>query len=125
MYDKDLAIDILSQIDQAALTIIKRFIPIKTVNDFTDSEYGMEKLDSICMLLIAIGESLKNLDKVSNKSLLICYPQVDWKKAIGMRDIISHHYFDVDAEVIFDVCKTKINKLSEIIKKIKKDLLES
>jgi hypothetical protein len=60
MYDKDLAIDILSQIDQAASTIIKRFIPIKTVNDFTDSEYGMEKLDSICMLLIAIGESLKN-----------------------------------------------------------------
>jgi uncharacterized protein with HEPN domain len=67
----------------------------------------------------------KNLDKVSNKSLLICYPQIDWKKAIGMRDIISHHYFDVDAEVIFDVCKTKINKLSEIIKKIKRDLLES
>ena len=125
MYDKKLAIDILSQIDQATSTIIKRFIPIKTVNDFTDSEYGMEKLDSICMLLIAIGESLKNLDKVTNKSLLICYPQVDWKKAIGMRDIISHHYFDVDAEVIFDVCKTKINKLSEIIKKIKRDLLES
>jgi len=41
----------------------------------------------------------------------------DWKKAIGMKDIISHHYFDVDAEVIFDVCKTKINKFSEIIKK--------
>ena len=85
----------------------------------------MEKLDSICMLLIAIGESLKNLDKVTNKSLLICYPQVDWKKAIGMRDIISHHYFDVDAEVIFDVCKTKISELTEIIKKIKRDLLES
>ncbi|SLM30144.1 hypothetical protein MTBBW1_2130039 [Desulfamplus magnetovallimortis] len=57
MYDKDLAIDILSQIYQATLTIIKRFSSVKTVSDFTDSEYGVEKLDSICMLLIAIGES--------------------------------------------------------------------
>jgi hypothetical protein len=57
MYDKDLAIDILSQIYQATLTIIKRFSAVKSVSDFTDSEYGVEKLDSICMLLIAIGES--------------------------------------------------------------------
>jgi hypothetical protein len=57
MYDKDLAIDILSQIYQATLTIIKRFSAVKSVSDFTDSEYGVEKLDSICMLLIAIGET--------------------------------------------------------------------
>jgi len=37
MYDKDLAIDILSQIYQATLTIIKRFSSVKTVGDFTDS----------------------------------------------------------------------------------------
>ena len=39
----------------------------------------MEKLDSLCMLLIAIGEALKNLDKTTNKSLLRQFPQVDWK----------------------------------------------
>lgn len=122
MYDKDHAIDILSQIYQATLTIIKRFSAVKSVSDFTDSEYGVEKLDSICMLLIAIGESLKNLDKVTNKSLLVDYPQIDWKKAKGMRDIICHHYFDVDAEVIYDVCDTKIDDLSEMIKKINEDL---
>ena len=122
MYDKDHAIDILSQIYQATLTIIKCFSAVKSVSDFTDSEYGVEKLDSICMQLIAIGESLKNLDKVTNKSLLVDYPQIDWKKAKGMRDIICHHYFDVDAEVIYDVCNTKIDDLSEMIKKINEDL---
>ena len=82
----------------------------------------MEKLDSICMLLIAIGEALKNLDKATNKTLLIRYPQVDWKKAKGMRDIISHHYFEADAEVIYDVCKNNIVELAQTINQIIQDI---
>ncbi len=102
MYDRELAIEILRQIYQAAQTILERFQPVKTVSDLTDSPAGMEKLDSLCMLLIAIGEALKNLDKTTNKSLLRQFPQVDWKKAKGMRDIISHHYFETDGEVIIE-----------------------
>ena len=77
MYDRELAIEILRQIYQAAQTILERFQPVKTVSDLTDSPAGMEKLDSLCMLLIAIGEALKNLDKTTNKSLLRQFPQVD------------------------------------------------
>ena len=118
MYDRELAIEILRQIYKAAQTILERFQPVKTVNDLTDSPAGMEKLDSLCMLLIAIGEALKNLDKTTNKSVLRQFPQVDWKKAKGMRDIISHHYFETDAEVIYDVCKNHIPKLAETINEI-------
>ncbi|GAG76627.1 unnamed protein product, partial [marine sediment metagenome] len=75
-----------------------------------------------CMLLIAIGESLKKLDKITDASLLPKYSQIDWKKAKGLRDIISHQYFDVNAEAIFDVCKTKIKILSDTITKIVEDL---
>ena len=118
MYDKELVLTILEQIYQASQTILKRFEPVKAVSDFTDSPAGMEKLDSICMLLIAIGEALKNLDKTTNKSMLLRYPQVDWKKAKGMRDIISHHYFETDADVIYDVCKNHIPELAQTINKI-------
>jgi uncharacterized protein with HEPN domain len=118
MYDRELVLEILRQIHEAAQTILKRFEPVKRVSDFTDFPAGAEKLDSICMLLIAIGEALKNLDKTTNKSLLPRYHQVDWKKAKGMRDIISHHYFETDAEVIYDVCKDHIPKLAQTIKKI-------
>ena len=78
----------------------------------------MEKLDAICMQLIAIGESLKNLDKVTKGVLLHQYPQIDWKKVKGLRDIISHHYFDLNAEAIFDVCGNHIEKLSHTIEGI-------
>ncbi len=81
------------------------------MNDFTDTPQGMEKLDSICMLLIAIGESLKNIDKVTDKRLFLDYPEVDWRGAKGMRDIISHHYFDIDAEEIYNVCEIKLSGL--------------
>lgn len=122
MFDRELVIEILRQIYEAAQTILKRFEAVKRVRDFTDSPSGKEKLDSICMLLIAIGEALKNLDKTTNKSLLPQYHQVDWKKAKGMRDIISHHYFETDAEVIFDVCKDHIPELAQTINKMIREL---
>jgi len=122
MYDKPLALEILNRLHQAVLTILQRFDPVKSVEDFTGSSAGMEKLDSICMLLIVIGESLKNLDKVTKGVLLPQYPQVDWKKAKGLRDIISHHYFDVDAEEIFHVCATHMEPMRKTIHQIIEEL---
>ena len=122
MYDKELVVEVLGQIRTASQTILGRFESIKTVSDFTDSAAGLEKLDSICMQLIAIGETLKKLDKITENSLLPKYSQIDWKKAKGLRDIISHQYFDVNAEAIFDVCETKIQILSDTITKIVEDL---
>jgi len=121
MYDRTLAREILQQIHQAIETILQRFTPIKTFEDFTNSPAGREKLDSICMQLIAIGEGLKNLDKITRGELLSHYPQVDWKKAKGLRDIISHHYFEVDAEAIFHVCTTHIDTMCRTIHRIIED----
>ena len=86
-YDKELALEILKQILEALKKIEKRFRPITSPAKFTNSDVGMEKLDSICMQLIAIGESLKNFDKVTSKKVLSKYPEINWKRVIGMRDI--------------------------------------
>lgn len=75
-------------------------------------------MDGICMMLIVIGESLKKLDKITDGKLLIRYPVVDWKKAKGMRDIITHHYADINPDAVFFTCRDKIPILSDTIKKI-------
>ena len=124
MFDRELVGEILSQIHGAAQTVLKKFKSVKSVDAFTDSPAGMEKLDAICMQLIAIGESLKNLDKITNSTLLCQYPEIDWKGAKGLRDIISHHYFDIDIEVIFTVCKDKIEPLANTVKRMLEDLDE-
>ncbi len=122
MYDRELVLEIASQIHNATQTIMRRFAVIQSPEDFTSSEAGMEKLDGLCMQLIAIGEGLKNLDKVTDHALLLRYPQVEWKKAKGLRDIISHHYFDVNAEAIFEVCKMHIPVLGKTIAKMMDDV---
>jgi len=122
MYDKDLAIEILMLLDKATEMLMWRFKPIKSVLDYTESPEGMEKLDAVCMLLIAIGESLKKLDKITNGILLSDYPEIEWKKVKGLGDIISHQYFDINAEAIYDVCDTKIKPLSDTIQKIIEEL---
>lgn len=76
----------------------------------------------LCLQLIAIGESVKNLDKITHKSLLSKYDGMDWKGVMGMRDIISHHYFDIDSDIIFNVCKTHIPQLRIVVNKILSDL---
>lgn len=83
---------------------------------------GLEKFDAICMQLIAIGEGLKNLDKATDKNLLPHYPQVDWTKAKALRDIISHHYFDINEEAIFIVCDKHMPNLKKTLNHIIKDL---
>ncbi len=75
------------------------------------SDEGLEKLDAICMQLIALGENVKNLDKVTDGELLHQYPGIEWKRIMGMRDILSHHYFDIDAEVVFGVCQNHVEAL--------------
>ena len=121
MYDKELLLETLEQIHKLTKTILFRFEPIKNVSDFTDSPAGMEKLDSICMPLIAIGESLKKLDKITEGGLFKKYPEIEWRKAIGMRNIISHQYFDIDAEAVFHVCDIEIPRLANMVEKMIKD----
>jgi uncharacterized protein with HEPN domain len=122
MYDKELVGDILLQIVGAVETVRQRFASVKSADFFTNSPQGMEKLDAICMQLIAIGESLKNLDKITDGTLLAGYPEIDWRGAKGMRDIISHHYFDIDAEAIYDVCANKLGSLAQAIDKMLKNV---
>ena len=83
---------------------------------------GMERLESTCMLLIAIGEGVKGVDKLTDKKLLSFYPGMDWKGAMGMRDIIAHHYFDLDAEIVYDVIKHDLPKLKDVLQQIVDDL---
>ena len=119
---QSIALDILEDILSAIERLEERTKDIHSVDDFLSSASGMVLLDATCMLLIAIGESLKNLDKVTNGELLSTYPSVPWKNVKGLRDIIAHHYFDVDAAQILWIIKNEISPLKEAIRFFINDL---
>ena len=122
MHDEELLYYSLKRI---ASTIERIINNSKTIDDsqyYVLSPAGMERLESTCMLLLVIGESIKGIDKMTRKQLLPNYPEVDWKGAMGIRDIIAHHYFDIDESIVFDVVKNKLPGMLETINKMIEEL---
>lgn len=121
MYDNGLAKDILEDVLESAKKVQKRCKNFTCSDDFLESEESQIVLDSICMQLIAIGTGVKEIDKITNKELLAKYPEIEWRHVAGMRDILSHHYFELNAETVFGVCKNHIENLILVVEKILKE----
>ena len=117
----DLLIVVFKNIDESITLIEKRFTAIEKADDFVSLDDGIDRLDAIAMRLQVIGEELKRVDKINN-NFLKKYPQIEWKKIKGIRDIISHHYVDINVEIIYDICVEKIEPLKSCIDKILIDL---
>ena len=115
----------LKNIDIAITRLQERTEQIHTVDDFLLSPIGLEKLDAACMVIIALGEAVKTLDKLTEKQLLPTYPSIDWKKVMGARDIMAHHYFEVDADEVFSIIKNDLAPLKEAIEYFKNQFLQN
>lgn len=109
---------LLKKILQTVERILANSEAITSPSFYLLTSSGMERLESTCMLLIAIGEGVKGVDKLTEKKLLSHYPEMDWKGVMGMRDIIAHHYFDLDAEIVYDVIKNDLPKLKDVLQQI-------
>ena len=62
VFERDLVVEVLKNISWSLEQIEKRFHGIEKAEDFTATDAGLEKLDSICMQLINVGEALKHVD---------------------------------------------------------------
>ena len=84
---KEMILSTLEDIKYSLELVQKRAKNINSSDDFLEDENGLEKLDSISMRLVAIGEGFKNIDKLSNNQLLKNYPNIPRKNVKGIRDI--------------------------------------
>jgi uncharacterized protein with HEPN domain len=60
-------------------------------------------------LLMAIGEEVKKIDK----EIFETQPSIEWQKLKDMRNFLAHDYRGVDYDIVYDVVKVKLPKLSE------------
>jgi len=79
------------------------------------TEDGLQKLAADAMLIEAIGEGVKQIDKRTDGKLLPMQPDVPWHLVMGMRDKIAHGYFGIDTGYIADVIVNDINPLQKAI----------
>ncbi|OFX18278.1 MAG: hypothetical protein A2033_17675 [Bacteroidetes bacterium GWA2_31_9] len=69
--------------------------------------------DAVMLNFIVIGEmTVKLSQEFKNK-----YPEIDWFKIQGFRNIIVHDYFGVDDKVVWQVIQTKIPELKKFLNK--------
>ncbi len=68
---------------------------------------------SLTRLLEIIGEAAKNI----SLDLRIRQPEIPWKDIAGTRDRLSHGYFDVDYDIVWNIVS---NDLPFLISKLEK-----
>lgn len=115
--------DMLLFVEERINLIVERCRCIESANDFLASPDRMDIFDATCMRLQTIGETIKNIDNLTNHELLILYVGTPWKSIIGLRNIISHEYLSIDPEEIFKIVKIHLPRLLPVILQIRKDLV--
>lgn len=114
--------DMLLFVEDRIKLTIERCRCILSVNDFLASPDKMDIFDATCMRLQTIGETIKNIDNLTNHDLLIRYAGTPWRSIIGLRNIISHEYLSVDPEEIFKIVKIHLPRLLPVILQIRTEL---
>lgn len=66
-------------------------------------------VDAVLHNLTIIGEAAtKLLSDVKNTMT-----EIEWRKIIGLRDIVVHEYFGIDDQIVWDIITNKLAPLAE------------
>ena len=116
---------LLTPLRQALERIERKAAPLLADPALLDGEEGQDLLDIICMQFLAAGEALKRLEKLEPGLLTTNYPDIDWKGAMGFRDVIAHQYFDLDAEQVLLICQDALPGVLSAIRSLEEQASKS
>lgn len=100
---------------QSACEKIQRYTKDMSLDAFREDD---RTYDAVIRNLEILGEAARNLpDEIKIK-----YDQVEWRAIIALRNIVTHAYFSVKDEIIWDVVSNKVHplqiKIEEILSEI-------
>lgn len=107
--------ELLIQIRRAIIQLQEWNKDVEDMRQLEMSPLGMQALAGNCMLIQAIGEGVKKVDKYTDGELLLQRPEIPWRQVMSMRDRISHGYFDLDTDFVTDIIKNDLKPLLEAI----------
>lgn len=119
MYDRSLLLELFIEIDEAIRRIERRFARINSPEDFTRNDNGLDRLDGISMMLISISENIKRIEKIAGTDFLNQYPDIPWLSIKGIRNILAHDYFNIDAEEIYQICSSDLEPLKQVLTRMR------
>lgn len=122
MYDRSLLLELFLEIEEAIRRIERRFTDIHSPADFTRNDAGLDRLDGISMMLIAISENIRRIEKTAGNELLTAQSEIDWESIKGIRNILAHDYFNIDADEIYNICNRDLPRLKQALIQLRQDV---
>lgn len=87
--------------------------------DFKEFKRTCIVVDAVIRNFEIIGEASKKIPKAIQEK----YPEIPWRKMYGLRNLITHEYFGIDYEMIWEISKNSLPQnrtdLQKIIEKEK------
>ena len=90
---------------------------IELINEFTygynQNSFKKDKKTHHAVIrnLEIIGEAVKKIPEEKRK----LKTDIEWKKISGLRDILTHDYFGIDLEIVWNIVKEKLPVLKSAI----------
>lgn len=97
-----------------AIANISQFVGAMTRQEF---EVDKKTVHAVVRNLEVVGEAVKGVPA----GVRVRYPQVPWQRIAGLRDILIHHYFEIEVDIVWDIVQNKLPELKIQVEAILRD----
>jgi uncharacterized protein with HEPN domain len=97
-----------------AVTAIQTYT---TGYDYQTFVNDQKTVDAVLHNLAIIGEAATKLSSEIKNEM----PEIEWRKIIGLRNIVIHEYFGVDQQIVWDIIANKLQPLAEACRRSLKE----
>ena len=96
-------------IRERVLDILEAIDRIEKYGRGGKEEFAQSELVQVWILhhLQILGEAVNALRPEIEQH----HPEIPWASIVGMRNILVHHYFEIDADIVWSVVKNDLPKL--------------
>ncbi len=104
----------LFRLEHIAECAVKIEIIVSQLESYENFSAKWIEQDALIRNFEIIGEATKNISDFTTQK----FPEIEWHKLKGMRNLIAHEYFGIRLETIWDTAVNDIPVLKEQIQKI-------
>jgi len=91
---------------------LHRFVKGRAFERFASDEM---LFDAVLFNLEVIGEAVKKLPEEAKATI----PEADWSGPARMRDLIAHHYFAVDPQIVWEAATQHVPRVLSHAKQLR------
>jgi uncharacterized protein with HEPN domain len=100
------------------LEAIERIEEYTANYEFEDFVRDRKTVDAVLRNLEVMGEAARYVPEEIKER----HADVPWKRIIGLRNVVIHHYFGVDLNIVWTIVRLQLPDLKKSVEKIVEEL---